>query len=52
MNEPWSRVLRLPFDEVVACVFEGQRIEDEDGAGATVRAIEALAARIGVIDNG
>lgn len=42
MNEPWSRVLRMPLDEVIRNVFEGQQIEDEDGAGAQIRLLNEL----------
>jgi hypothetical protein len=46
MNEPWSRVLRMPLDEVIRNVFEGQEIEAEDGAGAQIRLLSELMARI------
>lgn len=52
MNEPWTRVLRLPLDEVISCVFEGQEIEAEDGAGANIRALSALLAKMGGAENG
>lgn len=44
MQEPFSRVLRMPFDEIVRCVFEGQEDEAEGAGGETIRALEALTA--------
>lgn len=46
MNEPWSRVLRMPLDEVIRNVFEGQQIEDDDGAGAQIRLLHELMAKL------
>ena len=46
LNEPWTRVLTLPWGEILRCVYEGQRIEGEDGAGAQVRALATLTALI------
>lgn len=37
----------MPWTEIVISVFEGQEIEDADGAGAQIRALDALAALIG-----
>ncbi|MCC3246125.1 hypothetical protein LG047_12475 [Methylocystis sp. WRRC1] len=35
-------MLRLPLGEVILGVFEGQEIEAEEGAGAQIRALDAL----------
>jgi hypothetical protein len=42
MHESWSDVMRLPWDEIVRCVYEGQEIEADDGAGAQIKALTAL----------
>lgn len=39
-------MLRLPWDEIVRCVNEGQEIEADDGAGAQIRALSALTAAL------
>lgn len=36
----------MPLDEVVRNVFEGQQIEDEDGAGAQIRLLNDLLAKV------
>jgi hypothetical protein len=52
MAEPWSSVLRMPWDEIVANVYEGQSIEADDGAGAQIKALDALAAALTGGSNG
>lgn len=45
-------MLRLPLDETILAVFEGQEIEDDGGAGATIRALAALTSAMKGGDNG
>lgn len=36
----------MPLDEVIRNVFEGQEIEAEDGAGAQIRVLNELMAKL------
>jgi len=37
----------MPWPEIVISVFEGQEIEDADGAGAQIRLLDRLASMMG-----
>lgn len=36
----------MPWDEIIRAVHEGQEIEAEDGAGAQIRLLNALMAKM------